>query len=163
MNSIAKGMNVNSSASNAAKHPFIAVYDNPNADLTPPKPRKYPKQTRSKILVDSIKQTTEMLLQDTPMAELKSTKIAEITGICMGSLYQYYPNTEAIVTTLYEDAIVATAESLQNNTTPLSSAKHQINELHSTLSAMDEKFSCRYYQDFYGKRLSVNYVNNFKR
>jgi hypothetical protein len=159
MNSIAKSMDISTSAN----HSFMAVYEQPRKDLTPPKPRKYPKQTRSKILVDSIKQTTEMLLQTTPMAELKSTKIAEITGICMGSLYQYYPNTEAIVTTLYEDAIIATSNSLKHNTLPLSSAKQQLNDLHTTLSAMDEKFGCQYYQDFYGKRLSVSYINNFQR
>ena len=163
MNSIAKGMNVHTSPSTQAGAPFFSVYAEENVEFTPPKPRKYPKQTRSKILVDSIKQTTAMLLQDTPMAALKSTKIAEITGICMGSLYQYYPNTEAIVTTLYEDAILATAEALKNNTAPLSSAKQQLNELHGTLSAMDDKFQCQYYQHFYAKRLSVNYVSQFQR
>jgi AcrR family transcriptional regulator len=161
MNSIAKGMNVRPTTSPNNNSAFFAVVQSNVVELTPPKPRKYPKQTRSKILVDSIKQTTEMLLKTTPMAELKSTKIAEITGICMGSLYQYYPNTEAIVTTLYEDAILATSASLQNKSAPLSSAKQQLNELHTLLSAMDEQYQCTYYQDFYSKRLSVNYVNNF--
>lgn len=161
MNSIAKGMNVN--ASTTAGHSYFAVFDSNAVEFTPPKPRKYPKQTRSKILVDSIKQTTEMLLKSTPMGDLKSTKIAEITGICMGSLYQYYPNTEAIVTTLYEDAILATSASLQNKSAPLSSAKQQLNGLHATLSAMDEQFQCDYYQQYYSKRLSVNYVSNFQR
>ncbi len=163
MNGIAKGINVHTSPSTQVGAPFFSVYTEESVDFAPPKPRKYPKQTRSKILVDSIKQTTEMLLQETPMEALKSTKIAEITGICMGSLYQYYPNTEAIVTTLYEDAILATAEALKNNTAPLSSAKQQLNELHTTLSAMDEKFRCHYYQYFYAKRLSVNYVSQFQR
>jgi len=160
MNSIVKGTS-DVSPSSQTSHAFFKVQSENSVELTPPKPRKYPKQTRSKILVDSIKQTTEMLLQNTPMNALKSTKIAEITGICMGSLYQYYPNTEAIVTTIYEDAILHTAASLNSNTAPLSSAKQQINELHKTLSAMDEKFHCQYYEHFYSKRLSVNYVANF--
>ncbi len=129
----------------------------------PPKPRKYPKQTRSKILVQSIKETTLMLLEDTAMVNLKSTKIAEITGICMGSLYQYYPHTDAIVTTIYEDAILETAKQIGQRSQQLSSAKQQINELHSRLSAMDEQFHCNYYQDYYSKHLSVNFVISFKR
>jgi len=129
----------------------------------PPKPRKYPKQTRSKILVQSIKETALMMLQDTPMAELKSTKIAEITGICMGSLYQYYPHTDAIVTTLYEDVILETAQQLGQRSQQLSSAKQHINELHSRLSEMDEQFNCNYYQSYYSSRLSVNFVISFKR
>jgi AcrR family transcriptional regulator len=50
--------------------------------------------------VDAILDATERLLDDEPLDGLTTNRVAERAGVSVGSLYQYFPNKEAIVSEL---------------------------------------------------------------
>ena len=64
--------------------------------------RKGPRQERSRVTVDSIMQATLELIAQDGFPALTTTRIAARAGISVGSLYEYFPNREAILLSLYE-------------------------------------------------------------
>ncbi|MCB0421453.1 MAG: TetR/AcrR family transcriptional regulator [Bdellovibrionales bacterium] len=64
--------------------------------------RKKPSQKRSQILVKSILEATENLTNTLPISNITTAQIARIAGISVGSLYQYFPNKQAIIVALVE-------------------------------------------------------------
>jgi AcrR family transcriptional regulator len=58
--------------------------------------RKDPKQGRSKETVDSIFGAVTHILNKDGVAHLTTNKIAEVAGVSVGSLYQYFKNKESI-------------------------------------------------------------------
>lgn len=65
-------------------------------------PRKLPQQDRSKVTVEAILTATAHILTENGYASLSTNRIAERAGVSIGSLYQYFPNKEAIITALRE-------------------------------------------------------------
>ena len=72
---------------------------------TPPEPRKRPKQARSTLLVRSIKQACLQILEDEGPEVLTTQRIADLAGVDIASIYQYYPNKEAIIADVFGDQI----------------------------------------------------------
>jgi len=64
------------------------------------KPKKKAFQARSKQTVSNILQACELLINEDGLEKLTTNKIAERAGVNIASLYQYFPNKEAIVTSL---------------------------------------------------------------
>lgn len=60
-------------------------------------PRKMPAQARSRVTVDAIVQATTYILTETGWDGLTTNAIAARAGVNIGSLYQYFPNKEAII------------------------------------------------------------------
>ncbi|WP_215908800.1 TetR/AcrR family transcriptional regulator [Phreatobacter stygius] len=60
-------------------------------------PRKLPRQARSQSTVDVILDATALLLVAEGFARTTTTRVAERAGVSIGSLYQYFPNREALV------------------------------------------------------------------
>ena len=69
------------------------------------KPRKTPVQNRSKKRVESILEVTATLLVEKGYESLTAVGIAEKAKIPVASLYQYYPNKEAVIYALCENMI----------------------------------------------------------
>ena len=67
-----------------------------------PTPRKRPNQSRSRALVDAVAQACLRILDEAGDEALTVARIAEISGASVGSIYQYFPNKDAIVAVLYE-------------------------------------------------------------
>src|SRR6185503_19872086 len=65
-------------------------------------PRKRPRQARSKATVDSILGATARVLVRHGFDGLTTNAVAELAGVSIGSLYQYFPNKEALVGALLE-------------------------------------------------------------
>lgn len=65
-------------------------------------PRKEPRQARSRVLVDAIVGAAGRILPRLGFDELTTHQLAEVAGVSVGSLYQYFPTKEAIVATLIE-------------------------------------------------------------
>ncbi len=65
-------------------------------------PRKRPRQTRSKATVDSILEATARVLVASGFDGLTTNAVAEQAGVSIGSLYQYFPNKEALVAAMIE-------------------------------------------------------------
>lgn len=60
------------------------------------KPRKKPTQERSTATVDAIVEAAIRILRRDGWAGLTTTRVAEVAGVSVGSLYQYFPNRAAI-------------------------------------------------------------------
>ncbi|MGH8530333.1 MAG: TetR/AcrR family transcriptional regulator [Nevskiales bacterium] len=66
------------------------------------KPRKAPRQNRAQETVEAILQATAQLLDEVGYASLSTNHVAQKAGVSIGSLYQYFPNKEAICAALAE-------------------------------------------------------------
>lgn len=66
------------------------------------KPRKAPLQARSKATVDAILSAAAQVLKRKGYAAATTDRIAERAGVSVGSLYQYFPNKDAILVALAE-------------------------------------------------------------
>jgi len=65
---------------------------------TPPtKPRKNALQARSRATVDALVEATARILVRDGFEKTSTNRIAEIAGVSVGSLYQYFPSKEALV------------------------------------------------------------------
>ena len=71
------------------------------------KPKKQPTQERSGALFASIIESAARILPGMGYARSTTNKIAELAGVSIGSLYQYFPNKGAIFATLIERELAA--------------------------------------------------------
>jgi AcrR family transcriptional regulator len=69
---------------------------------TAPVPRKLPTQERAAATVDAILGAVERVLEKHGAAGLTTNRVAEVAGVSVGTLYQYYPNKEALVGAVIE-------------------------------------------------------------
>jgi AcrR family transcriptional regulator len=65
-------------------------------------PRKRPRQDRARTTVEAILEATARLLVQRGFDQLTTNAVAEQAGVSIGSLYQYFPNKEALVADLIE-------------------------------------------------------------
>lgn len=65
-------------------------------------PRKRPKQERSQATVEAILTATTHILTENGYDQLTTNRVAERAGVSIGSLYQYFPNKEALIFALAE-------------------------------------------------------------
>ncbi len=63
-------------------------------------PRKLPRQVRAQATVDAILDATARILEREGLPSLNTNHIAETAGISVGSLYQYFPTKNAILTVI---------------------------------------------------------------
>lgn len=68
-------------------------------------PRKKPSQARARVLVDAIREACLRVLREEGPDALNTNRIAEVAGVSIGSLYQYFPNKEAILSEIFEEFI----------------------------------------------------------
>jgi AcrR family transcriptional regulator len=61
------------------------------------KPRKHASQERSRATVDALIEATARILVREGFDKASTNRIAEVAGVGVGSLYQYYPGKEALV------------------------------------------------------------------
>ncbi len=59
--------------------------------------RKSPRQARALVTVDAIFEATARIIEEAGTAGLTTNRIAERAGVSVGSLYDYFPNKEAIL------------------------------------------------------------------
>lgn len=65
-------------------------------------PRKSPSQERSRELVDVLLKATARVLVKEGYEGCTTNKVAEVAGVSIGSVYQYFPNKEALVVQVME-------------------------------------------------------------
>jgi AcrR family transcriptional regulator len=85
----------------------------PNAGKTLISPRKQPRQIRSTRLVADILEAAARVLARGGAHRFTTARVAEAAGISVGSLYQYFPNKEAILFRLQADEWRQTMGQLQ--------------------------------------------------
>lgn len=69
---------------------------------TDTRPRKAPKQARSREMVEIILAATARVLVREGYEGMTTNRVAEVAGVSVGSLYQYFPNKESLLATLME-------------------------------------------------------------
>lgn len=65
-------------------------------------PRKQPRQARSRALVDAILDAAAHILSRHGREALTTNAVAVKAGVSIGSLYQYFPNREAVIAAVAE-------------------------------------------------------------
>ncbi len=68
----------------------------------PTKPRKSAAQARSRATVDALVEATARILVKEGFDKASTNRIAEVAGVSIGSLYQYFPCKEALVAAVIE-------------------------------------------------------------
>lgn len=77
------------------------------------KPRKQPRQARSQVTVDTVFEATiQVLLSDGPQ-RLTTTRVADRAGVSVGTLYQYYPNKQALLYAVLQRHLVRVGDSVE--------------------------------------------------
>ncbi len=76
-------------------------------------PRKAPSQERSKQKVNQILEAAKQLLASDGLEKLTNNHIAKAAGMSVGSLYQYFPNKQAIIYRLYQDWLESVQETMR--------------------------------------------------
>ncbi len=79
----------------------------PRPARTSPSPgktrRRAPSQERSLRLVQSLLDATAQVLNEVGLEQLSTNKVAKRANVAVGSIYQYFPDKEALVDALVED------------------------------------------------------------
>jgi len=65
-------------------------------------PRKAASQKRSQLTVDALLEATARILIREGFDKASTNRIAEVAGVSVGSLYQYFPSKEALVAALID-------------------------------------------------------------
>ena len=83
----------------------MARIENSHSPIAPrslPQPRKAPRQARSQAMVEAILEATARVLAERGYAGTNTNVVAERAGVSVGSVYQYFPNKDSLVTALHE-------------------------------------------------------------
>jgi AcrR family transcriptional regulator len=65
-------------------------------------PRKLPRQARAQVTVAAILDATAQVLVERGYAHTSTNAVAQRAGVSVGSLYQYFPNKNALIAALRE-------------------------------------------------------------
>ncbi len=76
-------------------------------------PRKAPSQARARATYERILKGTREILRDRGAEAVNTRSIAEVSGVRTGSIYQYFPNKESILYTLYGRRMEQTVEAVE--------------------------------------------------
>lgn len=85
-------------ASGTAKGPAKGPGKSATARKAPS--RRAPQQARSRAMVDAILDAATAVLRAHGYDDTTTNRVAEVAGVSVGSLYQYFPNKQSLVTAL---------------------------------------------------------------
>ncbi len=86
------------------------------------KPRKKPVQGRSRVTVDAILEAAARLFVRDGYPNTTTNRIAELAGVSVGSLYEYFPNKASILLALLQRQVQATFALMQERLTAVRGA-----------------------------------------
>lgn len=75
----------------------------------PPGPRKRPRQSRSQQLVRAVREACVKILEEEGPDRLTTQRIADVAGVNIASVYQYFPNKEAVLADVFEQQMTVLA------------------------------------------------------
>jgi len=79
----------------------------------PLNPRKSPRQSRSVATVHAIFEATLQVLRSDGPARLNTTRVARRAGVSVGTLYQYFPNKQALLFAALERHLAMLADAIE--------------------------------------------------
>lgn len=78
------------------------------------KPRKSAVQARSAATVEALHTATLQVLIQQGLVRCTTTRVAERAGMSVGSVYQYYPNRDALLAAILEKHLVRVADAVEH-------------------------------------------------
>ena len=88
--------------------------------------KKEPRQARSKASVQAMVQACARILETRGYAGLSTNAIAEVAGVSIGSVYEYFPGKDAIVARLVQD-MVAEVRAMLEGRLALTDSRNDLN------------------------------------
>ena len=88
--------------------------------------KKEPRQARSKASVQAMVQACARILERRGYAGLSTNAIAEVAGVSIGSVYEYFPGKDAIVARLVQD-MVAEVRAMLEGRLALTDGRNDLN------------------------------------
>jgi AcrR family transcriptional regulator len=76
-------------------------------------PRKNPRQPRSQQMVQAIVDAAARVLARHSLQGFNTNQVAEVAGVSVGSLYQYFPNKAALIAALIARAQTELADAVE--------------------------------------------------
>lgn len=76
-------------------------------------PRKSAKQQRSRFTIDALLEATARIVDQVGLDRATTNRIAELAGVSVGSLYQYFPGKEALLAALIAREAEADLEAMR--------------------------------------------------
>jgi AcrR family transcriptional regulator len=64
--------------------------------------RRVARQSRSRETTDAIVEAAAQVFAEVGLERATTTRIAEVAGVSVGSLYQYFPDKRSLITAIYE-------------------------------------------------------------
>jgi len=86
----------------------------PRAALVELEPRKTPQQSRSVATVEAIYDATIQVLLRKGGDRLTTVHVAQRAGVSVGTLYQYFPNKQALLFAVLERHLLRTAKAVED-------------------------------------------------
>jgi AcrR family transcriptional regulator len=83
------------------------------------KPRKRPVQARSEATVSALFEASIQVLLAVGYRKLTTTRVAERAGVSVGTLYQYFPNRQALITSVIERYLSDLSSAVEAGCQPL--------------------------------------------
>ena len=80
---------------------------------TATEPRKTPVQARSQATVEAIFEAALQVLLRDGLGKLTTTRVAERAGVSVGTLYQYYPNKQALLLGVLTEHLERVAQAVE--------------------------------------------------
>lgn len=111
----------------------IAYSHSVHAMETTISPRKLPRQARSQATVDALLDATAQVLVERGYARTTTNAVAERAGVSVGSLYQYFPNKDALVAALHDRHVQGVLAGMEQQV-----ARHAGQPLADTLARLVE-------------------------
>jgi AcrR family transcriptional regulator len=87
------------------------------------KPRKRPVQARSEATVGTLLDASIQVLLAVGYRKLTTTRVAERAGVSVGSLYQYFPNRQALIAAVVERYLAEVFASIEASCRPLAGGR----------------------------------------
>jgi AcrR family transcriptional regulator len=107
-------------------------------------PRKFALQKRSRVTVNALLEATARILVREGFDKASTNRIAEVAGVSVGSLYQYFPSKEALVAALIDRHNQEVVQAIQGELAeavdlPIEQAVHKIVALAVKAHRIDPK------------------------
>lgn len=93
------------------------------------RPRKIPRQQRSIALVNALKDACLQILREEGSEALTVARLAELSGVAVVSIYEYFPNVDAVIAEVFRSVITQ----IMNRHQALLSAPSRFESLHAYL------------------------------
>jgi AcrR family transcriptional regulator len=74
--------------------------------------RKQPQQPRAEVTYEAMLEATARVLDQSGVEGLTTNRVAEVAGVSIGSLYQYFPNKQALIAALLDRYMAAIASAV---------------------------------------------------